>query len=1129
MVMVSLLVAYSILGYLVIPWYAKKALNNYVLEQMQRELLIEEIQFNPFTFRLQAVNIALNEKKHVAIGSLTRLDVNIDFDQIFEKTLVISTLQLSEPRLELIVDEAGSLNLSRLIQDLSGDSNDGGVEPALNFLFVLTQIKRGSVLVVDHSKENSVQSTIKDVNLEFSSISTIANEGGEYQIILDLDRDTKVNLTGSLSLMPLISTGQFQVANLSATNINKWVEDILPVEFLSGSASISGHYKLFSSNAGDALFDLDKSDISIKNLSVKDSVSQVVVSLTDLNLTGISYGNRQKKAKVKLISLSDLNASTQATESLVELASLSLSDFSYDIEAAVLTLATAELNKLSLAPRNNTSAFAELGRVTINDIAVSDNYQHVRIGKAELTDNHYMLETDVTGRLMMPDFKIADAQENEGNSDVDTNSSDRRIELGELKLTQTSLSTFRNNQPDQREQLLNLNNVVLTAADVDLAQSNVVVESLALVDANVNLTLDKAGSINALQLFAADGSIEEESTSIAEKSAVRFKLDKLTTQGFDIQITDNSLTTSLKHRLHNIKLEALNITNETEGRVDLNLNVAINNQGSLSLTGWVAPISTDVEFDVGLSEIDFAYLSPYIENYANVSLVSGALSFKGKVSNSAGNNGVTIKDAEASLSKLQLQDKSNDTRLIAFDAVGIAGFGLSTQPLNLSVKEIKLSEPYVNVHIDEQKNLNLLNVLKPSSSEPTNSGQEVSGTESTYTLVIDRIDMDKGNMDFADLSMTPKFSVQVHGLTGMVSGLNSGPERYTSMQLSGRVNEFGSLSISGELQPFDYRKQSDINMEFKNISTNSLSPYAAKFAGRKIESGSLSLSLDYKVANNQLEGTNSIILEKLVLGDKVSSPDAMDLPLDMAISLLEDDNGKIDIKLPITGDLNNPEFEMKAVINKAIGNLLGGIVTAPFKFIGSIFGMSGDELKFVQFVPGETDITPPEEEKLTILSKALLERPALILIVSGAYNQERDSIAIAKKSLLESISTNSSEGQMLLNYLDPVVQDAITDLADQRLDETIRLKLEELATKDNAVNDKVYYENIFNHLAQVASGDISQTELKGLATDRAKAIAKYIVEAEKTLVDRVRYLDGVVINETEGDLINVKLDLDTQR
>ncbi|MFT5397105.1 MAG: hypothetical protein ACI85N_002323 [Gammaproteobacteria bacterium] len=335
--------------------------------------------------------------------------------------------------------------------------------------------------------------------------------------------------------------------------------------------------------------------------------------------------------------------------------------------------------------------------------------------------------------------------------------------------------------------------------------------------------------------------------------------------------------------------------------------------------------------------------------------------------------------------------------------------------------------------------------------------------------------------------------------------------------------------MSGELQPFDYRKLSDINMAFKNISTNSLSPYAAKFAGRKIESGSLSLSLDYKVANNKLEGTNSIILEKLVLGDKVSSPDAMDLPLDMAISLLEDDNGKIDIKLPIKGDLNNPEFEMKAIINKAIGNLVGGIVTAPFKFIGSIFGMSGDELKFVQFVPGETDITPPEEEKLTILSKALLERPALILVVSGTYNQERDSIAIAKKSLLESISVNSSDGQMLLNYSDPVVQGAITDLADQRLDETTRLKLEELATKDNAVNNNEYYENLFNHLAQVASSDINQTELKGLATDRAKAITKYIVETEKTLVDRVRYLDEVVINETEGDLINIQLDLDTQR
>ncbi|GJM04930.1 MAG: hypothetical protein DHS20C09_09210 [marine bacterium B5-7] len=1100
---------------------------------MQRELVIEKIQFNPFTFRIQAENIALNENNHAAIASLARLDVNIDLNQVFKKTLVISTLQLSEPHLELIIDKAGSLNISRLMEELSSDSADEDVESAINFLFVLTQIKHGSALVVNHSKELPLQSSIKDVNLEFSSISTLANEEGEYQIVLDLDSDTRVNLTGDLSLTPLMSSGQFQIAGLSVTHIQKWLKDVLPVEFLSGNASINGHYKLFSSEDGDVLFDLDKTDISINALTVKDSVSQVLVMLSDLNLSNISYSNAQQMAMVELISLSGFNATTRTSESLVDLENLSLSGFSYEVEAAALTLTTAELNKLSLAPRGDTSALVQLGRLSINEIGVSGDSSQVSIGKVELADNHYLLETDPMGKLIIPEFNIAYENKNEGDSDEETSSSGTRIELGELELTKISLSTFRSEQPEQHEQLLNLNNVVLVAADVDLAQSDTVVESLALIDGNANLTIDKDGLINALQLFETDVSIEKVSAATIEESSARFKLGKFSTQGFDIQLTDNSLATSLEHWLHNIELKAFNISNETDSRVELNLNAAINNQGTLSLAGWVDPISIDAEFNVGLSKIDFSYLNPYIENYANVSLESGTLSFKGNVANRAENNGITIKNAESSLSKLQLQDRSNNTRLLAVDALDVTGFSLSTSPLNIGVKEIKLSEPYVNVHIDEQQNLNLLKALKPVSDGPVNSDQENPISGPRYTLTLDRVDMDKGNMDFSDLSMTPKFSVQVHELTGNVSGLSSEPERYASMQLDGRVNEFGSLSINGELQPFDYRKLSEIDMEFKNISTNSLSPYAAKFAGRKIESGSLSLSMDYKIANNQLDGSNSIILEKLVLGDKVISPDAMDLPLDMAISLLEDDNGKIDIQLPIKGDLNNPEFEMKTVINKAIGNLFGGIVTAPFKFIGSILGMSGDELKFVHFVPGETDITPPEAEKLMLLSQALLERPALLLIVSGAYDQELDSIALAKKSLLESISKIRGSEQALLNYSEPEVQDAIMELANQQLDKTNRLKIKESVSADETVNDavisRVYHKSLFNELTRVASAEINPDSLSALATERAKVIVNFITDAEKSLVDRVKYMDKVIINKSEGNQINVILNFDTQR
>ena len=187
---------------------------------------------------------------------------------------------------------------------------------------------------------------------------------------------------------------------------------------------------------------------------------------------------------------------------------------------------------------------------------------------------------------------------------------------------------------------------------------------------------------------------------------------------------------------------------------------------------------------------------------------------------------------------------------------------MTTSPLDVRADKIKLSQPYINVHIDEQKNLNMVGAFsnKEDVSDATDSQKTDSNTPTSFDLK--SLEIEQGNMDFADLSMTPKFSVAMDELNGVATGLNSAPERYTLLNLNGRVNEFGSISITGELQPFDYRKQSEVNMQFRNISTNSLSPYTAKFAGRRIKSGSLSLTLDYKLASNKLSGSNKHYIRK---------------------------------------------------------------------------------------------------------------------------------------------------------------------------------------------------------------------------------------------------------------------------
>ena len=229
---------------------------------------------------------------------------------------------------------------------------------------------------------------------------------------------------------------------------------------------------------------------------------------------------------------------------------------------------------------------------------------------------------------------------------------------------------------------------------------------------------------------------------------------------------------------------------------------------------------------------------------------------------------------------------------------------------------------------------------------------------------IQRLRIQNAKLDFTDLSLRPQFSAKIYELNGVVTGLSSNRDSRSQIELEGRVDEFGLARIRGVLNPFVPRNNTDVNVVFKNVDMVSASPYSMKFAGYKIAEGKISLDLQYKVRNGQLEGANQIVIDKLTLGERVDSPDALKLPLELAIAILKDSNGRIDLGLPVSGNMNDPQFSYGAIIWKAISNVLTKIVTAPFRALGSLFGISGEKLEAIDFDPGSDRLLPPEREKL---------------------------------------------------------------------------------------------------------------------------------------------------------------------
>ena len=266
-------------------------------------------------------------------------------------------------------------------------------------------------------------------------------------------------------------------------------------------------------------------------------------------------------------------------------------------------------------------------------------------------------------------------------------------------------------------------------------------------------------------------------------------------------------------------------------------------------------------------------------------------------------------------------------------------------------------------------------------------------------MTVRRLRIDNAKLDFEDLSLRPQFGARIHELASVITGLSTNPATRSKLELDGRVDEFGLARIRGELNPFAPRVNTDVNLVFKNVDMITATPYAMKFAGYKIAAGKISLDLNYKVRDSQLEGDNQVVIDQLTLGERVDSPDAIKLPLELALAILKDSDGRIDLGLPVSGSLDDPQFSYGAVIWKAVVNLLARIVTAPFRALGALFGGDGAKLESIDFDPGSARLLPPEREKLRQVVQVLGKRAQLKLAVPGQYSESADAPVLRDRAM----------------------------------------------------------------------------------------------------------------------------------
>ena len=428
-------------------------------------------------------------------------------------------------------------------------------------------------------------------------------------------------------------------------------------------------------------------------------------------------------------------------------------------------------------------------------------------------------------------------------------------------------------------------------------------------------------------------------------------------------------------------------------------------QGKLVLAGQIQPKPLAVKADVSIDALELAPVQPYLDPFVNIRLQSAALSAKGKFT-LAGTEKTPLTQAAFSgnggLNRVFVRDRLTNSPFLRWQSLTLQKMAVRWSPAGMETDlgRVQLDQFFGRLIINADGHLNLSDIVKTQKNEATRSVTQVApepqnlpAGEAKASLAANpspppklrwqHIGVRGGQIDFTDHFIKPNYSAKVTGLTGSVSALAWDQPKEASIDLAGRVDGSAPVAIKGQANPLARPLALDITADTQGIELTRLSTYAARYAGYGIEKGSLSATLHYAIKDNELTASNHIVLDQLTFGAPVESPDATKLPVLLAVSLLQDRNGVIDIELPISGTLTDPEFSVGGIIVKVIVNLLTKAVTAPFSLLASAFGGSEENLAVLPFEPGSDALGAKQTAQLDTLVKALNDRPQLKLDITG--------------------------------------------------------------------------------------------------------------------------------------------------
>ncbi|HHQ4482485.1 TPA: DUF748 domain-containing protein [Aeromonas veronii] len=590
----------------------------------------------------------------------------------------------------------------------------------------------------------------------------------------------------------------------------------------------------------------------------------------------------------------------------------------------------------------------------------------------------------------------------------------------------------------------------------------------------------------------------------------------------DLTLTESSSGKPQARQLSGLKLALGPLGSKGEQPSKLTLATQFNQSSPLAFDGQLTLTPFTLSGDINQQGLPLTLAQPYLADLVRIKVQNGLLSSKTRLD--------LATTAQGDLSKLTLQggldinglkvvDRADNQRLLEFNTLALTGLTYDGISQQMRIKDIALNKPFARIEINEDGTTNLQQLLLPQPAATKSTHATAGSKAPDFRFTIDQLRTEQGNLRFADRSLSQDFVADIASLGGQSRHISNIPGQRSDLAFNGKVDRYAPVTIRGGTNLLVANPILDIAVAFHNLELTTFTPYSGTYAGYAIDKGQLSMKLHYKLEGNRLEGDNDITIKKLQLGEKIKSDQAKDLPLGLAIALLSDANGVIQMNLKVKGDLDQPDFSIGNIFWDVLGNTLSKAITSPFSLLASLADGTED-LDELPFLPGDPDLTPTQQEKLVKLAQALKDRPKLSMNIRGKvnFNEERP---ILQRQKLERVLAKLTGNQADLDLLeqDPALQEALAQAYEERFGED----LEDLADRLHLDEESA----ALRAQAVILLRDqqlITAKSLRNLAMRRAQNTKEFLVDSQGIAPERLFVLDSQVKEEDKEAKVILTLD-----